>query len=302
MFHTTLTEEATIPEGMPENGPGKAGTRTEHMEVPTAAEKRRNINASSVLRAVTWRLIDSHRPVFRDEILDLLKIAAHDLRGGLFNVGAGLKLLGRGYYGQMDQGVAEETHKLAGHVTSLMGNLEDCLGRAFSLGEGLETAMEELHLKRDVLDPVLSELSNQLAQSCAMFHNALDAAPVEQLLINGDRFWLKAVFRNLLRNALKYGGKKVRLAIGYKDLNNRIMLNIYNSGEPIPEESRSRLFTKFNRVSPGERGMEQGLGLGLYLVKRAIEKQGGEIWYEAKRNGSNFVFTLPRKTSQVFTS
>jgi signal transduction histidine kinase len=39
-------------------------------------------------------------------------------------------------------------------------------------------------------------------------------------------------------------------------------------------------------------GSNNGLGLGLYLTKRIIQKHGGEIWYEAKEDGSNFVFTL----------
>ena len=38
-----------------------------------------------------------------------------------------------------------------------------------------------------------------------------------------------------------------------------------------------------------------GTGLGLYLIGNVIQKLGGEIWYEAKENGSNFVFTLPPK-------
>ena len=39
--------------------------------------------------------------------------------------------------------------------------------------------------------------------------------------------------------------------------------------------------------------MTRGLGIGLYLIKRIIQRLGGAIWYEAKEHGSNFVFTLP---------
>jgi signal transduction histidine kinase len=35
------------------------------------------------------------------------------------------------------------------------------------------------------------------------------------------------------------------------------------------------------------------MGLGLYLVKEIVQKHGGEIWYEACKNGSKFVFTIP---------
>ena len=45
----------------------------------------------------------------------------------------------------------------------------------------------------------------------------------------------------------------------------------------------------------GGKGGAGGTGLGLYLVNHVIRKLGGEIWYEARDNGSNFVFTLPPK-------
>jgi signal transduction histidine kinase len=72
-------------------------------------------------------------------------------------------------------------------------------------------------------------------------------------------------------------------------------LNVYNTGKPIPEEYRQGLFEKFTGNRNDRNGKEKadGTGLGLYLIKKVIQKLGGEIWYEAKEDGSNFVFTLP---------
>jgi len=70
-------------------------------------------------------------------------------------------------------------------------------------------------------------------------------------------------------------------------------LSIYNSGTPVPQEYRDRLLKKFDRVSP-ERKSSEGIGLGLYLVKKIIIKHGGTIRYEAGKHGLNFVFTLPK--------
>jgi signal transduction histidine kinase len=68
---------------------------------------------------------------------------------------------------------------------------------------------------------------------------------------------------------------------------------VYNSGEPIPEQYRSKLFTKFSRIKKDNNGTTHGTGLVLYLVKEIIQKHGGNIWYEAKESGSNFLFTFP---------
>ena len=71
-------------------------------------------------------------------------------------------------------------------------------------------------------------------------------------------------------------------------------LNLFNSGKPIPQEYRDQLFSKCIRIENGsKRNGDSGLGLGLYLIKKILQRQGGDIRYEPKDNGSNFVVTLP---------
>ena len=48
----------------------------------------------------------------------------------------------------------------------------------------------------------------------------------------------------------------------------------------------------FGRVEGGSD--REGVGMGLFLTKEIISQHGGDIWYEAKDNGSDFVFTLPK--------
>jgi signal transduction histidine kinase len=56
------------------------------------------------------------------------------------------------------------------------------------------------------------------------------------ICIRASGIWLKMVFRNLLRNAVKYGHKEGMIAIGFEDQGSCYRLNVYNSGKPIPEE------------------------------------------------------------------
>ena len=112
--------------------------------------------------------------------------------------------------------------------------------------------------------------------------------------MQGDSFWLKMIFRNLLRNALKYGGQGVQLAVGLCLHSDCFLVNVYNSGQSIPEEHRPFLFERMKTFRSQEGEKNHGLGLGLWLVKQAVRKHGGEILYQARGDGSNFVFTLPR--------
>ena len=132
-----------------------------------------------------------------------------------------------------------------------------------------------------------------------MIDHRLHAMSNKPISIRTNGIWLKMVFRNLLRNAVRYGHKEGTITIGFEDQGSCYRLNVYNSGKPIPEEYRERLFTKVMGSGNRENGKERadGTGLGLYLIHKVIQKLGGDIWYEAKENGSNFVFTLPPRSA-----
>jgi two-component system phosphate regulon sensor histidine kinase PhoR len=228
------------------------------------------------------------------EILEVLRATAHDIRGPLVNVAAGLKLMCRGSFGPLVPSVRKELEKLFMASTKLIGTLEDSLGRTGYLIDGTAGFSEELNLKTDVLDPVIDELKTELREHGAVFYNTMDSAIPEELMLKGDRFWLKVVFRNLIGNALKYGGEGVKIAIRFKGGEKFFQFDVCNSGITVPEKDRDHLFAKFARMSEDPQKNSSGLGLGLYMVREIIRKQGGEIWYEPRVNGSSFVFTLPR--------
>jgi signal transduction histidine kinase len=227
------------------------------------------------------------------DILNMLKIMSHDIRTPLLSISATLKLLTRGYYGKMDDAVANTLKELLSKTISLVGITEEYLGRTFCVEGDLESQGEVLNLMKDVINPVLDELSVELKEHPISMDHRSEAMSNKGISIKASRIGLKAVFRNLLRNAIKHGGKGCTITLGFEDQGGSYRLNVYNSGRPIPEEYRNKLFTKFMGFgNNGNRGAN-GMGLGLYLVKKIIQKQGGDIWYEAEEDGSNFVFTLP---------
>jgi len=71
-------------------------------------------------------------------IPNLLTIMSHDIRSSLLSMLATLKLLNRGYYGKMDEEVAQKIKELLSNATRLSGIAEECLGRAFGVLEGLK--------------------------------------------------------------------------------------------------------------------------------------------------------------------
>ena len=221
-----------------------------------------------------------------------LMLMFHDLRGGLVSTEASLKLLQRGACGPVAEQVADKLKEMSARVKNLTRLTEEFMGRAAGGGRELASDREILDLQTDVIVPVLQEFSGEIRDRRITIDNHLGSSRAEAIPIKGSRLGLQSVFRNLLANGIKYGGRGCTIAIDLETQEDHWRLKVYNSGRPIPEEYRSRLFRRGSKVRRADRG--GGMGLGLYLSRDVVQNHGGDLWYEARGDGSNFVVSLPQ--------
>ncbi len=107
--------------------------------------------------------------------------------------------------------------------------------------------------------------------------------------------WVEEVWVNYLSNAIKYGGSPPQIVLGWDqetDQPNQLRFWVEDNGNGIPPEKQAHLFAPFERLDQN-RAIE-GHGLGLSIVRRIVEKMGGEVGVESSPGaGSRFWFTLP---------
>ncbi len=233
-----------------------------------------------------------------NRIHQLLQLAGHDIRGSLTAMTATLKLLDRDAFGKLPPNLRDVLRGFYRRMVRLMGLTEDLLGKVSMMDGILPMNTELLDFRQDIIDPVLSELEDDFLCRQITLAEQWTPIPGNTLRIQASRIWLRAVYRNLLSNAVKYGAHSGTIALGYRENGAHFTFGVFNTGNPVPEHRSRTLFSR-----PAAHGKSApsnaGIGLGLILTQQIIRQHGGNLWYEAHPQGSNFVFSLPSNLFQV---
>jgi signal transduction histidine kinase len=122
----------------------------------------------------------------------------------------------------------------------------------------------------------------------------------EALNVFGDFDMLKAVFRNLVSNAIKFTNRNGQVDIYPEPDQENVTIIISDNGVGIQPDNLAKLFDVSQIHSTVGTAEEKGAGLGLILCKQFIEKHGGKIWVESEYGkGSEFKFTLPLSDARL---
>ena len=119
-----------------------------------------------------------------------------------------------------------------------------------------------------------------------------------QFQVLGDNQQLEQLVRNLVDNALKYGGAgtPVTVRLGESALG-EAKLEVIDEGEGIEPEHLPHLTRRFYRTDPGRSRMSGGTGLGLAIVKHIVERHHGRLDIESEvGRGTTVTVRLPRET------
>jgi len=125
---------------------------------------------------------------------------------------------------------------------------------------------------KEALMMIREEFSSQLNVRQIHWHE-----PENVPQINADRISLVRIFRNLVDNALKYGGDDLtEIRVGYEQTQDHHVVSVTDNGVGMNESDTKKLFDVFMRRKSSM--SIQGTGLGLAIVKEIAERHGGRVW------------------------
>ncbi|OGK14248.1 hypothetical protein A3A93_00985 [Candidatus Roizmanbacteria bacterium RIFCSPLOWO2_01_FULL_38_12] len=153
-----------------------------------------------------------------------------------------------------------------------------------------------------IVRSTLDELKIKIDEKNLHVNLIKDVIPIISL----DPSLMTIIMQNLLTNAVKYTPENGMINVYLKilkpqqkadDVNveiESVLIQIADNGMGIPKEQQAKIFTKMFRADNVRIQDPQGTGLGLYMIKRLIERSNGKIWFRSEENkGTAFYVILP---------
>jgi signal transduction histidine kinase len=193
--------------------------------------------------------------------------------------------------GQID----ERAGKIRAAVLRVTHLIDNLLNSARVIDGGPELYFQPAEMDVAVLLHEVCQLHREMVPSAQIVEHFTPTVP---LPVTADAKLLFQVFSNLLSNAVKYSPAGGAIEVDAAVTGDSVLVAVVDHGIGIPAADIGRLFERYHRGS-NVSGIV-GTGVGLYLVKIAIDLHGGRIEVQSREGGgSRFTVTLPVATAAV---
>lgn len=247
-------------------------------------QQRRQIQAQRdelAAYADTLRTVDRRKNEF-------LAVLGHELRNPVMALGAGLHLLTR----NDDPAKAREVRKQMDRQVAHLSRIVDDLLDISRIDQGkIELRRERVELQ-SVLEFAIEASQPQIDRNRHTLATDILDGPT---WLDADPTRIAQIVSNLLNNAAKYTPPGGQIRLGARAAGGFVDIEVIDNGIGIPDEMKSKIFELFAQVKTPTTRAQEGLGIGLALVKQLVELHSGTISLESSgpNLGSTFKVRLP---------
>lgn len=292
-----VQDERSSPEPRHDNHEGFAGFIGSAIDVTDQRQAMEQLHLQAQeVEAVNRHLERLNADLARSnsELADFATIAAHDLKEPLRGMGNYARFIREDNRDRIPPLSRESLDMLETieRLAARLGRLLDALMEYARVGRG-DLHLQEMDLN-DVCRAVIENLSAQTSEP----ETEIECRPLPRA--HGDPILLSQVFSNLILNGLKYNTSRPRrVEVGCLESRDGPIIYVRDNGIGIPPQHHDRIFKMFKRLH-GRDSFGGGLGSGLAIVKKIIERHGGRIWIASEiGRGTTFYFTLSPELQSV---
>jgi len=208
--------------------------------------------------------------------------ASHDLKSPVATQEGFLMLLSKRLAGRLDQKETQMMEMVQASTGKLLKTIRD-LTEITKVQKDISAPREKIAFA-EILEEVKPDMQTLIAESGAIIQTRFEAPTIQYARKN-----LRSIVYNLLNNALKYRhpSRVSQIFISTRQEEARVVLSVADNGLGFKPEQLKKLFTMFKRFHDHV----EGSGIGLYMIKRIVENNGGQIEVESQE-GEGTVFKV----------
>jgi signal transduction histidine kinase len=246
------------------------GKSRRELEVAYKEMEQKVIDRTAELAEANSRLRKSS-----EEIKHFAYSVSHDLKSPVIAIYGLTRRLLKNYSDSLDEKGkrdCDQVLRASEQIKALVENIN-----VFIATKEMPVTFEDLNLK-EICHSIREEFSTRLIMRSIKW-----LEPVDAPTIRADRLSLLRAMRNLVENALKYGGESMsRIMIQYENTEKQHVISVNDDGIGLKEEDTKKIFGIFFREKTS--ATIEGTGLGLAIVKEIAERHKGEVWAESVQN------------------
>ncbi len=214
-------------------------------------------------------------------------IAAHDLKEPIRSIISFTQILQNKYIHQLDananvyfQHIINATHRMYLLIEGLLD---------YSRINEHTNPYQKVHTAT-ILEKIKEDLYHSISIKGATIEYDVDKMPS----FRADEVQIRSLFQNLIQNAIKFSSpeRPPKVQIACEQHGNQWLFSVKDNGIGIEKEYHKQIFSIFKHLASADEG--GGIGMGLAICKRIVERHDGKIWVDSTPNeGTTFWFTLP---------
>jgi two-component system, OmpR family, sensor kinase len=225
---------------------------------------------------------------------NFVAMASHEFRTPLTIIDGHARRLEKSREGAAAREIGERAGKIRAAVLRLTHLIENLLSSGRLIDGGAELYFEPAELDLTALLREVCQLHREMVPAAEIVERFGDAP----MPVVGDAKLLFQLFSNLIANAVKYSPNGGAIVIEAAVTAEEVMVSVTDRGIGIPPADLGRLFERYYRG--GNVSGIVGTGVGLYLVKMAIDLHGGRVEVTSQEgDGARFVIRLPMKPANA---
>ena len=273
-----------------------------HVHTAEIVEEMQDKHVESISEELTAWADDNNKEIsrlkqseaFRKQYLGNV---AHELKTPIFNIQGYISTL-------LDGGLEDEliNRKYLERAEKSIDRLINIVNDLDTINK-LENDMNRLKMESFDVVALTKEIAEQLEMEAAKRNIKVSVKGADSLpssfRVVADKHFTGQVLVNLIINSIKYGKEGGQTRIRFRDMMDKILIEVEDTGVGIAKEDLPRIFERFYRVDKGRSREQGGTGLGLAIVKHIVEAHGERITVRSELgNGTTFAFPLKKATTK----